>query len=81
MFSSPVVASSFLAQGVKKEYLSCQEVDLILKSADRNITHVLSKGYSLVEYFAEFVAMGEFLETPSIDRVSSLQSEHKSGTG
>lgn len=81
VFSSPEVASSFLAQRVKKEYLSCWEVDLIFKSADRNITHVLSKGYSPVEYLVEFVAMGEFPETSSIDRVSSLQSEQESSTG
>lgn len=40
VFSSPQVASTFLAQEVKKEYLFCREVDLIFKSADRNITHM-----------------------------------------
>ena len=61
-FSSPQVASTFLAKEVKKEYLFCSEVDLIFKSTDRNITHVLSKGYSPVEYLVEFVAMSKYLK-------------------
>lgn len=38
VFVSPDVTSSFLTEGVKKEYPSCWGVDLIFKGADRNTT-------------------------------------------
>ncbi len=72
-FSSPQVASTFLAQGVKKEFFFFfgQEVDLIFKSADGNMAHVFqAKDIPPWSVLWSLLPLASFSETSSIDRIS-----------